>query len=453
MSWKDLIRISLTNLSRRRLRTLLTVIGVMIGTTSIVVMISLGLGLENSLYKGFEKYGGINTITVTSESGAQSAKNKTGKFLDDNVIKKISDIPHVMSASPVYEMDVILMKNDYTAWAQLTAMEPDALKEYHFELVSPGHLPETGAEELELLYGNGIITNFINTKNNTSYYETGNLPDIDMMKDTIFLVLDMVNYEKHQLESNSNNSEKTTGFIKHPVRACGVLKGGPEDFRYGMFNVYCDIDKLKYSLQREFSGRVIPGQPANKNGKPYSSFYYTSVLVKTEEISQVQEVAAVIRSMGYNASTNIDQLESSKREIAMIEAALGGIGAISLLVAAIGIANTMFMSIFERTKEIGVFKVLGCSMRSIRRMFLLEAAGIGFFGGILGILLSYCLSCILNVVTEHGAVLEIEGDISFIPPWLTFSALIFATIIGMLSGLMPALRAMNLSPLDAIRTE
>ena len=123
MSWKDLIRISLTNLSRRRLRTLLTVIGVMIGTTSIVVMISLGLGLENSLYKGFEKYGGINTITVTSESGAQSAKNKTGKFLDDNVIKKISDIPHVMRASPVYEIDVILMKNDYTACAQLTAME------------------------------------------------------------------------------------------------------------------------------------------------------------------------------------------------------------------------------------------------------------------------------------------------------------------------------------------
>ena len=80
----------------------------------------------------------------------------------------------------------------------------------------------------------------------------------------------------------------------------------------------------------------------------------------------------------------------------MIQADLGGIGAVYLLVAAIGIANTMMMSIYERTKEIGVLKVLGCSLKTIRNMFLIEAGFIGFIGGIIGLILSLLVSVLIN---------------------------------------------------------
>ena len=138
----------------------------------------------------------------------------------------------------------------------------------------------------------------------------------------------------------------------------------------------------------------------------------------------------------------------------MIQAVLGGIGAISLLVAAIGIANTMMMSIYERTREIGVIKVLGCDLKNIKQMFLMEAGFIGLIGGVVGNIVSIIISVVINkVVTGVGAEAGLSGGISYIPVWLVLISLGFATLVGMVAGYFPALRAMKLSPLAAIRNE
>ena len=151
----------------------------------------------------------------------------------------------------------------------------------------------------------------------------------------------------------------------------------------------------------------------------------------------------------------MEWLEQAQEQTDMIQAVLGGIGAVSLFVAAIGIANTMMMSIYERTKEIGVLKVLGCALGDIRTMFLMEAGFIGFMGGTLGLGLSYGVSYLVNRFLGAG-LLGMgmgTGDISRIPLWLSGAAVVFAVIIGMLAGLFPALRAMKLSQLAAIRNE
>ena len=137
-----------------------------------------------------------------------------------------------------------------------------------------------------------------------------------------------------------------------------------------------------------------------------------------------------------------------------IQLVLGGIGAVSLLVAAIGIANTMMMSIYERTKEIGIMKVLGCDMRNIQGMFLIEAGFIGLIGGITGLAISYGLSVTVNfLVANMAGDMGISGGISYIPLWLALMSLVFAVFVGMLAGFFPSLRAMKLSPLAAIRNE
>ena len=151
-------------------------------------------------------------------------------------------------------------------------------------------------------------------------------------------------------------------------------------------------------------------------------------------------------------STNIDYINSMKSQFAMVQAVLGGIGAVSLLVAAIGIANTMMMSIYERTKEIGVMKVIGCSLKNIRQMFLLEAAFIGFVGGAAGNILSLILSGVINLALS-GQSVGVSGSLSFIPIWLILASLGFAVLVGMAAGYFPAVRAMKLSPLAAIRNE
>lgn len=468
MNWMDLLRMSSGNLKRRKLRTFLTVLGVIIGTTSIVVMISLGLGMQEAIYKEIEQSGGLNTITVNGVSAGDSIyyygsgdSEESTKRLTDSVVDELSKLDHVTLAYPEYDMSVILLKGPYEGWAQLTALTPEGMKAQNIELAPGGRLPEPG-RKLELLYGNGVITQFMEKGSNTGYWDTGEVADIDLSKDSLFLILDEEGYYASQDQQNagmagmdgeSGDAAQVKPVQKYSVRSCGVTAGDYETYTSQYYNVYCDLDTLKQVLKKEFAGRVIPGQPSTKSGKPYKDFTYSSVQVKVDDIKEVENVAAVIRSMGYNTSTNAEYMDSMKSQLAIIQAVLGGIGAISLLVAAIGIANTMMMSIYERTKEIGVMKVLGCSLKNIKQMFLLEAAFIGFIGGMAGCILSYVLSAIINLVTGHGAAMGIQGDISYIPFWLTLAAMGFAVFVGMVAGYFPALRAMRLSPLAAIRNE
>lgn len=468
MNWMDLLRMSCSNLKRRKLRTFLTVLGVMIGTTSIVVMISLGLGLEAAMYKEIENYGGLNTINVTGADAGSSMiyysgemEEESDKRLTDAAVEELKGLDHIVSATPQYEMSVLLLKGGYEGWAQLVALPPEAMAELNLDLVPGGRLPTTGTSNLELVYGNGILANFYEKGTGKGYYETGELPDIDLSKDTVFLILDQEGYYAAQEgttfgvgdDTNGASSNVSRSVEKHAVRASGVVSGDVNTYKNGYYNVYCDLDTLKQVLKKEFSGRVIPGQPSTKSGQPYKDFTYSSVQLKVDDTDMVEQVVAEIRSMGYNASTNAELMDSAKKQMAMIQAVLGGIGAVSLLVAAIGIANTMMMSIYERTKEIGIIKVLGCSLKNIKQMFLLEAAFIGLIGGAAGMILSFLLSAVINVLTGHGAAMGIEGNISYIPVWLVLAAMGFAMFVGTAAGYFPALRAMRLSPLAAIKTE
>ena len=211
------------------------------------------------------------------------------------------------------------------------------------------------------------------------------------------------------------------------------------------------MDALKAQLTKAFKGKVIPGQPTNSAGKPYKEIYYNEAYIRVDDMDHVMEVQDQIRALGLQPTSNVEWMNQAKESSRSIQMALGGIGAVSLFVAAIGIANTMMMSIYERTKEIGVMKVLGCDLSAIRNMFLTEAGFIGLIGGAVGLILSFCISGVINFLT--GAMYTGGYGLSYIPPYLVLLALVFAVVIGMLAGLFPALRAMRLSPLAAIRNE
>ena len=470
MNWNDLLRMSINSLRRRKLRTFLTVLGVLIGTASIVVMISLGLGMQQSLYQEVEQSGGLTSITVTGTDGGDGmmsdstgADEQSEKRIDDRLVETISKLNHVKLAAPIYETSVILLKGSYIANVQLQGMTPEGLKAQNIDL-GEGTLPKTG--KLDLVFGNGVITDFYEKGSGNGYYDTGETPNINLMKDSMFLITDTENYDTDNSAAfgestdssgsdGQSDSEQPKNVQKYVVRASGIVSGGLDDYSANYDSVYCDLETLKQILRKEYAGRVIPGQPQTKAGKPLKEFYYTSLKVKADDMDHVNEVADVIRNMGYNVETNAEYLDSMKSQFAVVQAVLGGIGAVSLLVAAIGIANTMMMSIYERTKEIGVMKVLGCSLRNIREMFLLEAAFIGLLGGIAGNILSFVMSAVINVVVGSSGVLSTGTDssISYIPWWLVLLSMAFAVLVGVLAGYFPAKRAMKLSPLAAIRNE
>ena len=472
MRWSDLLRMSLSSLKRRKLRTFLTVLGVIIGTASIVVMISLGLGLQQSMYEEVAQSGGTTSLTVTGkDSGgvsysfsSDSEDQEASKYITDDTIKSLKQLDHVKSADPVLNLSAIVLKGKYEGYIDLYGMTQEALERRNLKLEPGGTLPDPKSGQLELIFGNQVLMNFSEKSTGMGYWDTGKYPDIDLMNDQMFLILDTDTYYNSQDSSDFGNkdaggdssggttSSQPRTAKKYVVHGSGVIAGGTDSYNTDSYSVLCDLTVLKSYLQKEFRGRAIPGQPTTASGKPYKMFVYTEANVQADDMENVDELANEIRALGYNVTTNVELIDSMKSQFAMVQAVLGGIGAVSLLVAAIGIANTMMMSIYERTKEIGVMKVIGCSLKNIRQMFLIEAGFIGFLGGVVGNLLSALISGVINMIVS-GDSMGFSGNISYIPVWLVMLSMAFAVLVGMLAGYFPAVRAMKLSPLAAIRNE
>lgn len=445
MKFLDLLRMSSSNLWKRKVRTILTVLGVVIGVAAIVVMISLGLGLSRSLTAQYESYGSLTQVTV--QEPWNSSSDEEQKRLDDKLVAEIEAMDHVESVYPVMSLNALAKCGGYEGYLQIQALPKKAFEDMNIN-VGAGRLPGQD-EELTFFYGCQVLQNF-SSKNGQDYWSTGVLPDIDLMRDPIFTIFDMDAY----YQSQGTQQEGTTPVAppkKYLIPVCGVEASNEEGYsQYGWYT-YCDIDMLIQELKRIFKNKVIPGQPSTKTGKPYKEIFYNELRVNVDDMDHVLEIQNYLTDMGYEAYSNAEWLESEQKTMGYIQAVLGGIGAVSLLIAAIGITNTMMMSIYERTKEIGVMKVLGCDLRNIRSLFLMEAGFIGLIGGGIGLVLSYLISAVINRVVASAS--EYMQGISYIPFWLAGLSLVFAVLVGMISGFFPARRAMRLSPLAAIRNE
>lgn len=442
MRFSDIIAMSAGNLWKRKVRTILTVLGVMIGTAAIVVMLSLGIGLQSAMMGEIQSQGSMTNIEVKNYGYGD---NGNPLLMTDDTMDEFLAMDHVTSVTPMLNTWMTMEQGKYSANVNLYGVSQEYLSQ--IPLAEGSRIPATGTKKLEFLVGNGVITDFYETATYAyPYYDDGELPDVDLMNKTVFSKFDST----WIIDSEGNPVEQPAKRNIFPI--VGMVEGGPDDYNSYSWNVYTDIDSMKKYLQDTYRGQAIPGQPLDKNGNPYKFICYTEAIVSVDDMKNVEEVQSAISDMGYEAYSEAEWIKSAQQEMLIVEAVLGGIGAISLFVAAIGIANTMMMSIYERTKEIGVMKVLGCSLGNIRAMFLTEAAFIGFIGGIIGLIVSYILSFICNLILPQ--LVGYEGmNISVIPFWLVAVAIVFSTFIGMAAGFFPAQRATKLSPLAAIRTE
>lgn len=452
MRFIDLLRMSVSNLFKRKVRTILTVLGVVIGVASIVVMVSLGLGLNKATMEQISSYASLTSVQVREPWDTEGVSDKDKKHLDDALIEELMQIPHVVSVDPYLNIPMLAKYGIYEGYIDLQATTLEAMEGMNIE-VGQGTLPQADAGELQLFFGNMAVRQFYKTTGGNEY-NWDDIPDIDLMHDSIIYILDRDAYYGSMGGGTDENGKPYKKPKKHLFTAVGMVAGDVDTYNNYSYSTYCDIEELIPILKKEFKGRAIPGQPTTSKGKPYKELYYTQLMVNVDDMEYVTEVAQAISDMGYQAYNDAEWIESQQQQLGMIQAVLGGIGAVSLFVAAIGITNTMMMSIYERTKEIGVMKVLGCDMRNIGTLFLMEAGFIGFLGGVVGLILSFSLSGGINYLVSRSENMGMGMDgISYIPFWLALLSMGFAILVGMVAGFFPARRAMKLSPLAAIRNE
>ncbi len=450
MRFGDLVSLIFYNLGRRKGRVMMTAIGVVIGTAAVVVLVSLAVGLQEN---ATQQLWGINDLSrievypnysVEAETSSYVSMSKggviisgggggggtsTGTMLTPNAIKEIEAIPGTKIAV-IHEwlntgLDIIYGR--LHAYGSITGVNVTDLALMDLEAAQ-------GTTELvkgTAVVGSSFVKNFYNPQTRP---DDPPLEPPEVLGETLKFVL-------MKWTSDGQEIKKTV-----MVRITGVLKEtqGSEDY-----NIYMSLDEV--SAWNEWAR----GTRINRNKEGYGM-----LIVKADGPDVVVEVTDQITAMGFQAYTPQSTVEGINSFFTIMQVVFGGVGAIALLVAAIGIANTMSMAILERTREIGIMKAIGATNKDILSIFLGEAAGIGFVGGLGGTALGWGLSAVVNVlVKSYFASQAATGGsippsvVTSTPFWLPIFTLVFATIIGLISGLYPALHAATLVPVDALKYE
>lgn len=473
MRLADTGRMCAENLKRRKGRTFLTVLGVFIGCTSIVVMVSIGIGMKESQDQMLSEMGDLSIIEVSQGYG-EAGNTGTGEEakLDDAAVESFRSIEGVEAVMPKLSLNLEYpiyltagINDRYRCdWAEIVGMDTDAMEAMGYVLLD-GKTP--GKADGEVLAGQYLAYNFYDSlmpegRNYVDrwagYDEQGNElepddPFFDVTKTPLTLEVDM-------------GDEVTEKKFRMELKVTGITK---EDYGKG----YETSEGLMMSAEslKNLMAKVKEASGASPSASD-KNLAYSTILVKASDISQVAEIESSIKGLGYNTYSMESMRESMEESARQVQLMLGGIGAISLFVAAIGITNTMIMSISERTREIGIMKALGCYVRDIRLLFLMEAGAIGLMGGIIGCVISLILSVVINLFAmgamgtmEEGggisgemvlqALMGGEGvsRISVIPVELMVFAIVFSVFVGLVSGYYPANKAVKIPALEAIKHE
>lgn len=467
MNFRDYLQTAFKNLWRRKMRTFLTILAVTVGSLAVILLVSITTGIKTSLDEMFKELDAFSLVTViadpNSEDGGTSLiktshdNSSTTKKLDDSTITALKNINHVADATPIgsglWINKMKLEDQDKKTWPNLIAYNP-ASSVLQMPVIAGRGLTKNdmdkivvGARFVKLYNYTDKPEDLLGKKVVFSMQANGGVPDWGGLVPT----KPPQNADKEWWESQNNKT------IDIKAEIVGVAKSTGFDDSQNYINIAW-AQRLMTQVQWEYPNC----KDQNCNPTPqlvktdnYAKNGYGSIILKVDDMNNLGTVAKEVEKLGYGVSTAEDMVAEINQAMLGISIILGVIGGIALFVAGIGIVNTMVMATLERTHEIGVWRACGATRAVIRRMFTFEAALLGFWGGVFGLGVSYLLGKIANyVVSNYVSNVDLPIDqIASFPWWLIIGVITFTTIVGLLSGLGPAIKAARLNPVDALRYE
>jgi len=430
MTFKDVAKTALANLGRHKARTLLSSIGVTVGILTLVTMVSLGVGVQQEVARSFESIG-LETIEVrpvTEERTVfnQFAEPKRTVIIAPELVEELRARDDVVELRPrVFVSGVGGMRVYLKLGQEMVEVRVSAPIWWGMRGGDPfAQPPQVVAGKDLAVDSQGEIVVSTRTLEALGYQGQGAFEEL-------------IGREAALLLKAPRGDER-----EFPLRLTGVLETyqgtnyagafiGPDDSLALKAWWYNDPDLLQHRG-------------------------YDSLSIKAASLNDAAQIVDLLQERGFEVKSLKTTLSMVNKAMAILQTMLGSVGGLALFVASIGIANTMVMAIYERTKEIGIMKAIGASPGDIRLLFVAESSLIGLLGGAAGVISGWLLGLGLNqAITIYLRWQEIPlvGAFFAVTGWLAALALLFATLVGVLAGLYPAARAARLDPLDALRCE
>lgn len=456
MRISDRFIMALRNLWRRKSRTILTILSVVIGSTSIILMLAFAQGISNSQKEMIESFQGLTSINIVG-GDSETALEVNDKVIND--LKNVANVEAVIPSKSVYTQIKIEDTDDYEIDGSINVIPDNIFSLLTDDMLDMGNIPSPSSDDAILLGPNTEVFSKEDTGDGGFFMEP--VEDFDYSGHDYFIRLgykeesenDGVNFGKEENPLDSEGKEiNKPQTVDIPIKVAGKLNNTSFLSGWGSYISESTYKKLK----EEDDKLAFPtlNQDFDEQGNPIQTnddkIKYENLQVVVDKPENVEAAEDAIRRLGYQTNSMAEanqEIENQTRTIMLI---LGGIGSIAFIVSAIGIINTMLMSIYERQKEIGVMKVIGASVTDIQTMFLIESGFIGFFGGVLGLLISLLVGNIINNAFA-GMNPDMVSKIIIIPAWLALVGVGFSALVGVLAGYLPARRATKLSAIDALR--
>jgi putative ABC transport system permease protein len=401
MKIKDIFTLSFTNLRYRKIRSWLTLIGIFIGIMAVVALVSLGQGMEDAINDQFAALG-TDKITIQG-AGSTYGPPGTGAVgkLTDHDVRIIEEVSGVSLVIPRYLKPMVVEFND----------------------------------EKKLFYGASVPIGG---------------------EDIIQEVLGIDIIEGRMIRGNEGNNILVGAGIKYSDRE--LLVGQKVNINEEQFRI---VGKLEKTGNPIIDNQILIGENIMVDVLQLPN-EFSLIAIQIEEGKDIMEMSSIIerrlrtdrgQKIGeedFIISTPQEALDSLNSILNSVKILIVGIAAISLLVGAIGITNTMYTAVLERRREIGIMKSIGATNNDVQSIFLFESGLLGLVGGIIGVVLGVLIAKSVEIGAEIAfgkSIIQASFD-----PWLIAGVLLFAFLVGTISGTLPAKKAAKLKPVDALKS-
>lgn len=451
----DLSELAVRNLREAVLRNSLTTLGVAVGVASLVAMLSLGVGLQQLANQRLERSGLFNAIFVTPRAAFERFGRRRdepppapgdSRPLDEAARQGIAKLPNVTEVYPQIRFATEVRFGGNSFPTMVAGVPPSARSDGAFDGMQGKFFSSATADEAILQI------EFVK--------EISKSPGSVIGQDLVLRyperqTLAAENAGSGAKASMSGDSSAPAGFTvvlrEKKLRIIGIISTEPEGGFGGIGRSRVFIPLSVAETLRIAQASDLREMMRGQSAQPA----YGSLTVRVTSPSEVEGVEGAIKKMGFAAFSLLDTTRNLRLFFSVFDLLLGIFGSLALVVATLGIVNTLVMAILERRREIGILKALGAADRDVQQLFFAEAGVMGLLGGVFGVGFGWVIGRALtfgtNVYLKRQQLPAVE--ISAVPWWLVLGAILFAVFVSLVAGIYPASRAARLNPVEALRYE